>query len=82
MKIIESKNIINELYYFCKELAKEIEVIKKDPMYFCSKLLENQKKKILGKRIHLFSGKKKIEFQNLREYNSRKFFIFFCSYKL
>ena len=41
MKIIESKNIINELYYFCKELAKEIEVIKKDPMYFCSKLLEN-----------------------------------------
>ena len=77
MSIIESKNVFNTFYNFCKELEKEIEVIKNDPMYFCTKLLEKLEEENPGKIIHLFSGKKKIEFQNLQYFNSEENFLFY-----
>lgn len=77
ISIIESKNVVYDFYYFCKELEKEIEVIKNDPMYFCTKLLEKLEEENPGKIMHLFSGKKKIEFQNLQDYNSEENFLFY-----
>ena len=77
INIIESQDIINDFYSFCIELQNEIKVIKNDPMYFCSKLLEKIEDENTGKIIHLFSGKKKIEFQNLQDYNSEENFLFY-----
>ena len=77
INIIQSQNIIDDFYSFCKELQKEIKVINNDPMYFCSKLLEKIEDENTGKIIHLFSGIKKIEFQNLQDYNSEENFLFY-----
>ena len=55
----------------------KLKVIKNDPMYFCSKILEKLEEENPGKIIHLFSGKKKIEFQNLNNYDSEEQFLFY-----
>ena len=72
-----SKNVQYYFHNFCYYLQKEIKVIKNDPMYFCSKILEKLEEENPGKIIHLFSGKKKIEFQNLKNYDSEEQFLFY-----
>ena len=83
LKAIKCSNNIQDdkvqdcFYDFCYCLQYEIKVIKNDPMYFCSKILEKLEEENPGKIIHLFSGKKKIEFQNLNYYDSEEQFLFY-----
>ena len=72
-----SNNVQHYFHNFCYYLQYEMKVIKNDPMYFCSKILEKLEEENPGKIIHLFSGKKKIEFQNLKNYDSEEQFLFY-----
>ena len=74
---VQDNKVQDCFYDFCYYLQNEIKVIKNDPMYFCSKILEKLEEENPGKIIHLFSGKKKIEFQNLKNYDSEEQFLFY-----
>ena len=76
---IQDDKVQDCFYDFCYYLQEKmkLKVIKNDPMYFCSKILEKLEEENPGKIIHLFSGKKKIEFQNLNYYDSEEQFLFY-----
>ena len=78
-KNVQDDKVQDCFYDFCYYLKEKmkLKVIKNDPMYFCSKILEKSEEENPGKIIHLFSGKKKIEFQNLNYYDSEEQFLFY-----
>ena len=61
-----------EFYEFCRYLNDKIRISKNDPMYFCIKFIEILEKENCGKIIHLFSGIKKITFENLKGFDEEK----------
>ena len=61
-----------EFYEFCKYLNNKIKVSKNDPMYFCTKFIEIFEEENSGKIINLFSGIKRISFENLNGFDEEK----------
>lgn len=75
--IAKNDNINHYFSQLCYELEKQTKVIRNDPMYFCIKFLEKLEQENPGKIIHLFLGKKKIEFLGLNEYDNEEDFLFY-----
>ncbi len=61
-----------EFYEFCQYLNNKIKVSKNDPMYFCTKFIEILEEENSSKIINLFSGIKKISFENLNGFDEEK----------
>ena len=82
---IKLKTYQKEFYEFCQYLNNKIKVSKNDPMYFCTKFIEILEEENSGKIINLFSGKKKINFENLNGFDEEEerflFYIINLTYR-
>ena len=70
---IKKLNSLQEVYYkFCHYLNYKIKISQNDHMYFCIKFIELLEEENCGKIIDLFSGIKKIKFENLKGFDEEK----------
>ncbi len=72
---LKSGNTSKQFSEFCNKLNSIIHVTEIDPMYFCTKFLEqlNKENPFI---LKLFCGKKKITFENLEGFDDEEEFLF------